>query len=1357
MKKKVALLLALSMLMSILPMNVFGVGFGPLSSAPQLIPSTTVTARLTASQRALLWAGTHNLRVQFDYGAWLRATPGSIASPTLINIGPTINAEGNYVLQPQNPGHWWSNTRMFQVAGDSNEYVEFRLNTWMPHTVTTPLPTEPAINGVPELLILEVPNIYRTGSNVVLVIVDEVTGVEYEVLFRGPLGSTVSDAGVTIPTGVVRNPINEWDRSARPFQVTVPISQLFTHPGHQQSAGLRFTLHGPDFGDHHVMFMNVPNSVGIGVDRAPVVNSIGRLIDRTTGASRQNNWATSPAVSYGTPVITVHPDSQIFRAVDNHPIADPHLLFTSGVPGSSRWLPGDIRDTTNEYRNFGRLAVGTPAPRGQSVEAWLSISGLAQCHIYGTELIGFTTGNLINNLSGVLVLEISGIAAAQAGSRITVDRIGAAGIGGGEVVTLVNYQLLAFGTADRGVIFSVDEVRYFSTGLMIGQLRIDERRPQSFHSSWWTGGEATPPGQNGNEIATHPDGRGITTTHQLRLMGPHDHVWNVRGGHETVSGPGLTTGAGLAPLEQFHVTHNTVFGDANTVRVNDVRQYLDPATGRPVLAMQLVVPDRGLFPAQNQIGRITLNGLSIVPVRDGLVGDIYIDISFGRYFGGGFTLEGAQWIPLPAQDDIFTGRPRTTPASGLPLTPSDSRTDGALRTGFIGNVAVSGVYPVYPALAPFTAPQMAALIALGGRVGQRQPHDYEVLRAIGVSPTGVTIPTGTTPENIATRNVIYRNAANVTQIRQVDALRWMPQGGDVWDESDDWHRRGSRWEDRALLVGRRAGAALELRTVGDIPTLISGQRSFPIAYGWAHGTGQPWDDNPRNNEFRYTRTARVQIAELSPGSLNLGWGSSVVYFSVQPQEGVQIMHAAWRIWGDYAGIRTAAPPGSANGWQHVSFRDDDQIGLAGATGVTTLTGDGLRLFVPRADDTPRARNAVRNLEVIFWVSVIAGYEDMFDAEPITVSVAGSAIGALAADNRTVEVAYVEDPIRVHLDGPLTFMEVGQVMSPVEVTRISDVIIEERVIGGLSRGTTFTMQIEALPIPVLGHHAVVDTVAIIESDCGMELRTTRVGTGTEAYIRFEVIRESQREPAVIRLTNNYVMGTFLPGIRYGISISGTPRAAWPTPARIRDNSIAQNTGRGVGGRGNFDMIPYFVDIIEFGAFDPPGLPPGVGGYIHTPPVQPPVTPQPPTRREFVLNESTPSLGGAQFTFPFRILPLTEEYIGSFIMLRPFAYIIGENPHEGGGAVEWFPETQTARITGQHLNGSAVVVELTVGSSNIRVNGTVSDIAELAGQAHLRGRVVPGFVDDRLFLPLRVLTEVYGREIIWNEVTQSVTVR
>jgi len=81
--------------------------------------------------------------------------------------------------------------------------------------------------------------------------------------------------------------------------------------------------------------------------------------------------------------------------------------------------------------------------------------------------------------------------------------------------------------------------------------------------------------------------------------------------------------------------------------------------------------------------------------------------------------------------------------------------------------------------------------------------------------------------------------------------------------------------------------------------------------------------------------------------------------------------------------------------------------------------------------------------------------------------------------------------------------------------------------------------------------------------------------------------------------------------------------------------------------------------------------------------------------------------------------------------------------------WNNATQTATIYGPHKQGFTVTVEMTVGSTNVTINGTTLDIADSVGGASGPSGTIRVINEgNRNYLPLRSLAQAFGWVPIWE---------
>jgi hypothetical protein len=543
-----------------------------------------------------------------------------------------------------------------------------------------------------------------------------------------------------------------------------------------------------------------------------------------------------------------------------------------------------------------------------------------------------------------------------------------------------------------------------------------------------------------------------------------------------------------------------------------------------------------------------------------------------------------------------------------------------------------------------------------------------------------------------------RNAPLTGEVR-IDVAVGNRAGGDTgnWNNNRD----SNNWRTTGLLVGERIGTSLEMTTSpaqDALPVLVSGRTSsIPATYA-------------NNDDHGNFRAATLNITELVPGAFDTGFLNSLVDFEFS--EGVQLVHAAFRL-----------DPGDVP-WTPANRTDvqDPNNNALNFQGVSFMTPNFLRIFVPRNTNATE----LRRLQVSLYFHVEAGYEWKYDGQPITATVAGNAVTALTGD-RTINVAEVRDRITLELDGEPTQVSVGNVFN-IQSTQIPDIIISEVNVGDLTRGSTLTVSLLPRPIAVFGTHAITSTTVTVDPDSGMRISSVRTG----ANVVITIDRESNRPdtPAVITLSNNFIIGTVLPGIEYVVAVN----------AETSTDALSPNTWLGANANGMFDAMPYFVTVAEFGDFDQDALPPLGGGNDGPGPVE-----RGSLEVTSAMTSMTMPLSGQTVQAPYRLV----QGVGMVAVRAVAEVLLGVEPG-------WEQASGTVTITAHHADtGAAITVILTVGNNVAIVNGFPVDIATHGDfRSGPAGSVRPLNVDGRIMLPARFLGEVFGYHV--EAVTSNGTV-
>ncbi|MCL1843719.1 MAG: copper amine oxidase N-terminal domain-containing protein [Defluviitaleaceae bacterium] len=680
----------------------------------------------------------------------------------------------------------------------------------------------------------------------------------------------------------------------------------------------------------------------------------------------------------------------------------------------------------------------------------------------------------------------------------------------------------------------------------------------------------------------------------------------------------------------------------------------------------------------------------------------------------------------------------------------------------------------------------------------------------------------------------------------------------------DWQRN---WSALGFEIGARRDVALEIGIADDNPrTIMSGLAGY--GYTGQHNPPTPQFPIPTDTTSGIdgVRASTLQITELVPGAFDTGILNSMVDFTFG--EGVQVMHTAMRLLNAGGAAATAGwlpipTLDYVHGWDYVrSLWTNDAIWSATQWGVPYTRNDYVRFFVPR-NMNPNQR---RTLEVIFWLSVEAGYEWKYGNE-IPVTVGGPAVAALGDASREVVIANVIDPIAIELDGDMLQVETGRTHNLMERTPIGDLVIQEADVAAGNRfrvGDIIWVYVVGTNIQrphTLAFHtapnAVIEEGALQLAPAQLLRRTLPNGLTVDG-VAFRVVRQSLGgAPSTIRLTNNELFGEILPGQDYMLVVSG-PRVAanewhvsgrpgiaatgaWvvnmPNPIagqvtttvipggpgeallpavnawlgtsydwadtedreplraaltaagitnhlnwvqggggmefagdvdfavytfernghtyRVRPSGTihgnaasnlvierinqvvagpyipvefqAANIGQfGINGNtlGVFDTLPYAVQVVQWLGFDyevaPQAGQPGFGAAG----IRVSLTPD--------TSVYVPEIGYIQ---PVAFPVVAPGIVSTMINPRVFADFIGVQ-------VDWNDATRTASFSGYSWTGVYQEVTLTLDNANITVNGQSHDIATLAGQPQLAGRINPVVIAGRSYVPARVLANIFA---------------
>jgi hypothetical protein len=455
----------------------------------------------------------------------------------------------------------------------------------------------------------------------------------------------------------------------------------------------------------------------------------------------------------------------------------------------------------------------------------------------------------------------------------------------------------------------------------------------------------------------------------------------------------------------------------------------------------------------------------------------------------------------------------------------------------------------------------------------------------------------------------------------------------------------------------------------------------------------------------------IQIIENSPGVLF----SNLDQFELRPSNpGVRIIDFQTR-------VRRGTSDNIGGNWGE----------LALAIPVLTNYVDGSLTFAPMHDRAGWNPVAHR-VEVRLALSVEAGYQARF-GEAIYVEVLqnGARIGE-------VHIANARDLIEVVQGDPVVmYRDAFDVIGP-EVA--STFTVRERVYGTLAAQSELHFSLQSFrdgnPIN-LGQWNLIPHVGIPTTNevaSGMLLAPPATGgTGLDTVT---VLRQSVGTPGAIMFNDVMVSGPVVPNVDWHVLVFG-PQIAPNSSLWVYRNGLPTGalTGTAIEAlslrqqRGVFYYLPYHATILSvIGESDVTLI--GDPGQAPGPDPQPP-TPQPPAPARIYWTHTMPWRNDA---------PVLYVYGGAtLIQTRAFSDQFAESDgmtitNLGGGNV---------RVTGvNRISGLNVEILMSVGSSNITLNGVSQDIATFVNQPTLAGQIVPVNRHGRIYVPGRLVANALG---------------
>jgi len=495
-------------------------------------------------------------------------------------------------------------------------------------------------------------------------------------------------------------------------------------------------------------------------------------------------------------------------------------------------------------------------------------------------------------------------------------------------------------------------------------------------------------------------------------------------------------------------------------------------------------------------------------------------------------------------------------------------------------------------------------------------------------------------------------------------------------------------------VATRTTAALRLRhnPDEDLRVMQSGALNYtdntPLE-GRPHTTG---------------RTEFIRIEERVRGALALSMGHPVTYTF---PEGVVVTGIRYRVTpvGTGSDWRTVlAPVGDQSPDMNVRFVEPNVVSIRQQ--LPALTG-----------------SSTRNLDVMFYLSVEAGFAAANNTDAIEVVVTGSGAANLG-DNNYTDVAEVYDPVRVvHHGNRVPIRWVGNEQN-IDHTSIGRITIEETAGRTLRVGDQIWVYV-GREYGIGWDLMISRGTQFVDANSGLAVAFDRTFSihrpnlnATIRGILLTVTAESRYgdDGGVITLDETTLFGHVYQGEVYLLAVTG--------PAIAANHNVVADSNM----VGTFRSLPYGIEVIE-----------RVGGNAAD------------NRANSILGVTfnpDVTVDGAPQMIWYRAPGMIHQ--GGFVGARAFATLAGVAEEN----INWVGTTRVATIAGWDYQGNWVQITLTQGSPTALIQrGTTQggsdlafgnvDIATFAdGLTGPPGTVVPVFQHNRIYLPFRFMFNAFG---------------
>ena len=570
-----------------------------------------------------------------------------------------------------------------------------------------------------------------------------------------------------------------------------------------------------------------------------------------------------------------------------------------------------------------------------------------------------------------------------------------------------------------------------------------------------------------------------------------------------------------------------------------------------------------------------------------------------------------------------------------------------------------------------------------------------------------------------------------------------------------------------LHVGNRGTATLS----ASVPNMIDMRTGHLGTWHQTNNSMQPrnaagvnnvsWNrDNSWLGHWSGVSTATLFIEETIPGAFVFGPGAPITFEFLDENgnmhPGVRILGVQARAGNDNIGRRrdnpfygfglsgttgfnsgTAAGRERQNWMTFTGWLSNLDQRLPVVPGVGRLSDSQATVYLP--SQTISDMRSPGALEIRFFLSLEAGYEWKYGSD-VTVSIGGAGASNLPEAQRTQVIGRAVDPIVASVTAanvPVTEVETGTLYNIIGRAPIEDVTLDVITNAAFEVGSEIWVYVtsdilaRSLDLSLSSIPTLTVEGSALRFDTGRILRPS-VGTHGREGVAFTVMRAPDAgDNPVITLSNLFVEGQAFPGVEYQIVVSGTAIANNDQEVyRANTSTAAEGGALRHMSRGVFTTLPYNGTVVANvfgGVWD--HAPEGGPGGITVPPV-----------RELRLWEGMGAVSGVDT--PFFWHRLNDELVVGMVALRVFADFVGDsNP-------TWDQATQTAQVIAYDRNGNQVTLAVQANNTQAAIQNAGQpqqnvDIATAArGASGPAGTVMPLFVNDRIYLPLRFVAETFG---------------